>query len=202
MLFQASWIAVPLEITAFSAMITFWDTNVSPQLSGQAVSLTDKSAGPHCNIHRGNHRPPPSTQPIWCQVSFSFLADVTLTSFYLLDGLEIVSRIKNDSFHPTHCLQRKSFSRRWKVSIISILGCCWSRQLCSYACGRSSKSQIYSFIFLYSPEWKIIGGLVISLGGGPDHQVWVFVSIIWTLFILHHQDWLQGTSLGAYPYIY
>jgi hypothetical protein len=41
----------------------------------------------------------------------------------------------------------------------------------NYACGWSGKLLVSVFTLFYLFKRKIIGGLAISLGGGPDHQV-------------------------------
>ncbi|KAF8558636.1 general amino acid permease [Imleria badia] len=97
--FYASWIATPLEITAFSAMITFWDSN-------------------------------PDHTAIYIAVIIVLLLLLNLFGVRWFGNSEIVFA---------------------SLKIMLVIG-------------------------------LIIGGLVISLGGGPDHQ-----------------DWLQGTSYWQNP---
>ena len=94
MLLQYIGIAIPLEITASSAVITFWDTDVSPSIHRSV------------NRRRASRINQPDHTTIYIMAIIATLllinlfgvrsvsdplGDATLTSHYLLDGLETVS---------------------------------------------------------------------------------------------------------------
>lgn len=104
----------------------------------------------------------------------ALLADAILSSLYPLEGLGIVGWIQMGLF--------RSYSQSTaEIFFASLKSKCHMNgfQNASHhddfevmlAVGLVSRRSVFIYILFYSFRRKIIGGLVISLGGGPNHKV-------------------------------